>query len=173
MWWWATTSVWPVALAISVVVVVIVAIVTIVVVAIVAIMMVAIVAIVIVSVVAIVIMAIVTIVVIAIVAIVLSPPSVVVVVVLPFSLADSCPVPWCPAEIAVGISCRALFSRVRWFSTSLAIPAISAPSVVIFVIVGPFFPLVRTIPFLFFVVTALLFVFLTVLAAIFLRSTNL
>ena len=166
MWWWATTSTWPVVvLAISVVVVVIVAIVTIAVVAIVAI--------VIVSVVAIVIMAIVTIVVIAIVAIVLSPPSVVVVVVLPFSLADSCPVPWCPARIAVGISCRAMFSRVRWFSTSLAIPAISAPSIVIFVIVGPFLPLVRTIPFLFFVVTALLFVFLTVLAAIFLRSTNL
>ena len=160
MWWWATTSAWPVALAISIVVVVIVAIVTIVVVAIVAIMMVAIVAIVIVSIVAIVIMAIVTVVVIAIVAIVLSPPSVVVVVVvLPFSLADSCPVPWCPARIAVGISCRAMFSRVRWFSTSLAIPAISAPSVVVFVIVGPFFPLVRTIPFFFFVVTALLFVF--------------
>ena len=106
MWWWATTSTWPIiVLAISIVAVVIVAIVTIVIVAIVAI--------VIVTIVAIVIVAIVAIVVIAIVAIVLSTPSVVVVVVLPFSLANSCPVPWCPAEIAVGISCQALFSRVR------------------------------------------------------------
>ena len=110
MWWWATTSTWPVVvLAISIVAVVIVAIVAIVIVAIVAIMMVAIVTVVIVTIVAIVIVAIV---VVAIVAIVLSPPSVVVVVVLPFSLADSCPVPWCPARIAVGISCRAVFSRV-------------------------------------------------------------
>ena len=108
MWWWATTSTWPiVVLAISIVIVAIVAIMM---VAIVTVVIVTIVAIVIVAIVAIVIVAIV---VVAIVAIVLSPPSVVVVVVLPFSLADSCPVPWCPAEIAVGISCRALFSRVR------------------------------------------------------------
>ena len=170
MWWWATTSTWPiVVLAISIVIVAIVAIVMM---AIVTVVIVTVVAIVIVAVVAIVIVAIVAIVIVAIVAIVLSPPSIIVIV-LPFSLADSCPVPWCPARIAVGISCRAILSRVRWLSTSLAIPAISAPSIVIFVIVGPFFPLVRTIPFLFFVLTALFFVFLTVLAAIFLRSTNL
>ena len=83
------------------------------------------------------ILSIVVVVIVVVVVVVLSSASVVVVLILPFFLASSCPVPLNPAKIAVRIPCRALFPRVRLFSTSLAISAIS-PSVTVFVVVGPF-----------------------------------
>ena len=80
-------------------------------------------------------------VVVVVVVVVLSSASVVVISILPFLLASSCPVPLDPAKIAVRIPSRALFPRVRLFSTSLAISAIS-PSITIFIVVGPFLPFV-------------------------------